>query len=303
MSKHNRQRRELKRSTKDRQPLDGQEREVANMVAARSHRGGAKNQPHQPKRNPLLATRHRAMKKQEETAHAVICRSEEMAAREILSEGKTPEKIKEAATNALGWASALLTIHDPAKPELACREGCSYCCHVAVSVTIPEILHIADHLRQTRTEEDIEVVKQRCRDHLAATPPDPHDVRHPCPLLEGIGRENGGYAVCSIYDQRPLPCRGFHSPDVTPCREWYEERIEHTIKSWGIDITAIVGIGLEKGLEFHHLESHPVWLPHALLIALEHEAADQYLNGRPIFAPAQSGKPIAEMMRLVAGSE
>jgi hypothetical protein len=82
-----------------------------------------------------------------------------MAAREILSEGRIREKIKEAATNALGWASHLLTIHDPHKPDLACKEGCSYCCHVAVSVTIPEVLHIADYLRQTRTAREIEVVK------------------------------------------------------------------------------------------------------------------------------------------------
>ncbi len=251
-------------------------------------------QPHQRRRKPLFADSHRANPNQEDNMHALICRSEEMTAREILSEGRTREKIKEAATNALGWASGLLRIHDPDKPDLACKEGCSYCCHVAVAVTIPEVLHIADHLRQTRTAEEIEVVKQRCRDHIAATPPDPLDVRHPCPLLEAGGRENGGHAVCSIYDQRPLPCRGFHSPDVTPCRRWYEERKEESIHAWGLDITATVGIGLERGLEFHDLESCSVWLPHALLIALEEQdAAEQYLDGRPIFASAKTGRPTA----------
>lgn len=92
-------------------------------------------------------------------------------------------------------------------PFTPCREGCSYCCNMAVAVTQEEARQIALHTgREAVTiAGDLEATHAR----LEA------NVRRysgvPCPFLVD--------SRCSIYEIRPMACRAHHSlaDDAEPC--------------------------------------------------------------------------------------
>lgn len=104
----------------------------------------------------------------------------------------------------------------PGAPAPACGAGCSYCCHVHVDATAPEILAIASHLASTWSREAVSVLRERLAAQVASVEMLDDQARWaekiPCALLDGAGR-------CSIYAARPLRCRAFHSCDAAPCRE------------------------------------------------------------------------------------
>lgn len=83
--------------------------------------------------------------------------------------------------------------------NLACRAGCHFCCHQAVS-TIP--------IEMDRVLELIDTWDEAPRTELQARLKDRQ--RTLCPLNSD--------GLCQVYEVRPSPCRGFHSRQVAPCR-------------------------------------------------------------------------------------
>jgi hypothetical protein len=77
----------------------------------------------------------------------------------------------------------------PDRASWACRSGCSFCCHNAVSVSAPEAFRLADALRRLPAEERASLE----RNVLA---PD---------------------GACRRYAERPLPCIGLASFDRGAC--------------------------------------------------------------------------------------
>jgi hypothetical protein len=69
---------------------------------------------------------------------------------------------------------------------LACTAGCSYCCYGSVFASTPEILRIADFLKETRTPEQLSTL--RAHAEATAVRVAPLDIegraaaRIPCPL-------------------------------------------------------------------------------------------------------------------------
>jgi hypothetical protein len=94
-------------------------------------------------------------------------------------------------------------------PRLGCKSGCAWCCHQSVEVTIPEAILIAGELadpadprRQTMLDS-----AERFR---GASMIERFRARQPCALLV----DNR----CSVYDNRPLLCRGMMAPDAAACQ-------------------------------------------------------------------------------------
>lgn len=81
-----------------------------------------------------------------------------------------------------------------------CRKGCAYCCKVPVQVTAIEMSYLVAHYG---------VVVQHLKEKTSLVTVDTY-----CPML------NQEDATCTVWNERPLACRSFHSIDsYVPCAE------------------------------------------------------------------------------------
>ena len=245
-------------------------------------------------RNRTIKKPRRLFKKhrEDQSLLKLVGRPQLQATLEIISEGKTPEKLKEVAVNAEGWLSTILArLKENTQPHLACPDagGCTYCCYQGVSATVPEVLLLADYLRHNHTAVELQAIKQRCRDFISSTDGKPRDeIKHACPFLEGD--QNGVGGICSVYEVRPLACRGYHSLDVRPCKRLFDDPQDKSfmIEAWGLPIAWEIATSVSRALVTNRLNGSPVKLAHAVLIALETpDAAERYLAGEGIFDPAR----------------
>ena len=102
--------------------------------------------------------------------------------------------------------------------RVACRSGCTYCCMVPVAASAPEVLAIDTFVRERFDERRKAALDRRVEANISATKGmdmNQRDrVRLNCPFLEA--------GKCSVYEVRPIACRGYSSYSVDDCREDYE---------------------------------------------------------------------------------
>src|SRR5688572_17717193 len=93
----------------------------------------------------------RVLQKRDEVIRARM--KGELAA--LLGGERSVEALKDAAARAHAAIDeeAQRALARPGAPEPACSAGCSYCCHVNVDVTVPELLAIAAHIDRAWTPE------------------------------------------------------------------------------------------------------------------------------------------------------
>jgi Fe-S-cluster containining protein len=107
----------------------------------------------------------------------------------------------------------------PDAGTLACRAGCTWCCHFTVDVRAVEVLRILQFVEHSFTPGDKARVfaEVRANSALLATLGDEARATRnlKCPFLDA-GR-------CTIYAVRPQTCRNYHATDVAGCRQAYEE--------------------------------------------------------------------------------
>lgn len=101
---------------------------------------------------------------------------------------------------------------------LACRAGCTWCCHFSVDVRAVEAFGIIDFVERTFTPEEKSRVYSEVRTNAATLNgmDDIERMRHniKCPFLSA-GR-------CSIYTARPQTCRNYHATAVAGCQASFE---------------------------------------------------------------------------------
>ena len=104
-------------------------------------------------------------------------------------------------------------------PTLACRSGCSYCCHFSVDVRPVEVLNLIDHMQRTLSPaEQSRIAKAMLKNRVELeqlTEVERVSRNVPCPLLVE-GR-------CSVYAARPQTCRNYHATDVAGCEKTFNE--------------------------------------------------------------------------------
>jgi Fe-S-cluster containining protein len=102
---------------------------------------------------------------------------------------------------------------------LACRAGCSWCCHFTVDVRPAEVFRILDFVERSFTPEEKTRVYAEVRANSAALRKLGEGERVTrnvkCPFLNE-GR-------CTVYETRPQSCRNYHATNVAGCRQSYEE--------------------------------------------------------------------------------
>jgi Fe-S-cluster containining protein len=97
---------------------------------------------------------------------------------------------------------------------LACRRGCTGCCHQMVGITPAEAALLAEGLAALEPAVRDAVLARAAATAAQARGLDLREwtrLRLACPLLDGDG-------ACLVHDWRPLPCRGFNSADADICR-------------------------------------------------------------------------------------
>ena len=148
---------------------------------------------------------------------------------------------------------------------LACKAGCTYCCHNVVMATAPEIFSAASELRARHDQAFVAGVVGRC-DAVGATA---GIRRSPCPLLH----DN----LCSVYSARPTVCRKHTSFSVDACIADYEGRGgEIPIRRFDQEIFECCAVALLVGMRLWDERQGAVFeLSGALRVALQDPQAEQ----------------------------
>jgi Fe-S-cluster containining protein len=172
----------------------------------------------------------------------------------------------------------------PPRP-IACGPGCPFCCHVRLTVSPPELLLVADHLRRTWPAECLDALKVKLAnlDHLTRgrDAEAREAMRLPCPMLV----DNS----CGIHEVRPTSCRAVASVDVVACRQSYDSRMAEPVPQVTLQLNAAngVGYGVITGLIDSGFPMENIEFIAGLRIALDTEnAARRWLDGEGLFAPA-----------------
>lgn len=218
----------------------------------------------------------------------------------LLGDVPTLERAVELAQSAMAATARLaegLLARAPSG-SVACKAGCDHCCYQGVGVTPPEALAIADHLRRTRSPEELARITAHLADSRektrALTFAERFSPQHPCPFLEA--------AHCTIYDVRPLSCRGMNSLDADDCATRLRDaraRANFIANGAGgrsfmepIRAFHAVSAGLQLALsELYDLDMRPLDLTAAvhLLLTSPESVVLEWLRGEPSLASARGG--------------
>ena len=188
---------------------------------------------------------------------------------------------------AIEHTTAALKDQDPPGQPPACEAGCSCCCCVQVQVLPPEVLHLAGHLKKTRSQEELAALSTALAEHgnrvKGLTPGQQSAIDDPCPLLVD--------GLCSVYEARPIACRSANSTDAQRCLTALDpgssssanETYVHQVTVCRRATNALAAGMRDTGLLIAILE-----LTSALGIAIGHQDAfAAWRRGEPIFDDAQ----------------
>lgn len=210
------------------------------------------------------------------------------------------DRVVELARNAMAATSRLAEGLLARAPQgaVACRAGCDHCCYQSVGVTPPEALAIVDHLRQTLSGEELVQLASHIDEAHEKTAGLSADARfspeYPCPFLDR--------GQCSIYEVRPLSCRGMNSLNAEECATRLREpdaRAEFLESGVGghtymepIRGFHAISAGLQLALwELFHLDMRPLELTAAVRLLLEDTGTlpEKWLRGERAFETARGG--------------
>jgi Fe-S-cluster containining protein len=215
-------------------------------------------------------------------------RCQRLKTAEVLQGGRTPLQLIEVAEHgaALAEQAVRRAMEDDRPPPRACKEGCDWCCHLTVGTSVPEVVRIAEYLRQTLSPEELRAVRERVARADGARrrlrPDQRAASRLPCPLLTDHR--------CSAYPVRPLTCRGFNSADASRCELFVTSRARVALPVYQPQqrLMTFVLDGTRAGLAASGLPDDLLELNAALRIALDvPDAFGRWLAGEPVFAPAR----------------
>jgi len=172
--------------------------------------------------------------------------------------------------------------------EMACRKGCSYCCHTRVAAPPQEVLVLVEAIERMSPELRTEVAARLAGNVERMSSPDAatnSSASQPCAFL-------GDGGDCSVYEDRPSNCRRYHSLSLKDCESSFAqpENQKSTIRLSTPQLVVSVSqyLGYRKLLEQRGLDTAFYELNSALHEALEDPQAcrERYAQGQPAFTRA-----------------
>ena len=171
---------------------------------------------------------------------------------------------------------------------IACRVGCSFCCHLRVSVYPHEALALFRYLGSRLPKEEADGVRRRLIENAAYIN-----------KLSGEGRAVTALACaflidgkCSAHEVRPSACSGYHSLSREQCEKGYNNPAKEfapipVLKSLGYVADALED-GVERGLADVGLNAARVELHTAVAALMGNPALIQrWRSGRSLLTPRQ----------------
>lgn len=208
-----------------------------------------------------------------------------MAAQEIAADPSSALRTVLGILKLLVFGRAQQTIDEVTAnaPKLGCKDGCAYCCYQSVEVTIPEAILVAAHLADTADPRRATVI-ETARALRSLSEPERRRTGRPCPLLVS--------GKCSVYDDRPLMCRGLYAAESAQCRAAHVAAItgsaDAQVEIFPLAQYFVLGdqAGLRGILKDMRLQYDLVELTQAVAAFLEDPGLiDRWLAGETIFGP------------------
>jgi Fe-S-cluster containining protein len=170
------------------------------------------------------------------------------------------------------------------RAKVACKAGCSHCCHGPVDVQAHEVFYAAEYIQLHFYPEELAGVIERTgtrRARVAGLLCEDRDrVRQPCALLRDQGE-------CSIYAGRPEACRVHHASDAAVCAA---HGMDSSVDLEAVYIPALrarmfaVMIGMDEALEDQGFDDRSYDFGSALHEALTNSLCRVlWMNRRPAF--------------------
>jgi Fe-S-cluster containining protein len=181
---------------------------------------------------------------------------------------------------------ALHTIQQsPLAARHACRPGCAFCCHTAVTVAPPEVFAIAHYLRDRLSADALGELRARLDPNaeLAAALPRADYIARliPCALLTTDGN-------CRVHPVRPLACAGFLSTSQEKCAAEFTRAPNRDLvptDKFGAAAALCVAVGLRDGCRAAQRDGNSYELHHALRRVLDTpDAPERWARGENVFA-------------------
>lgn len=179
-----------------------------------------------------------------------------------------------------------VAIQSEGQPAIDCGKGCATCCTLRVTATAPEVFMIARFIQATAPAyakvvidltQRLQAADQRTRglDETQRVA-----LRERCPFI--------AQGACTIYQVRPLACRGHASYSRRACADAAAGRVDQVPFSGPHRLVrSFVQSALQAVLRDHQLAFGAYELNQALVMALQNnDMADQWLAGDDPLAPA-----------------
>jgi Fe-S-cluster containining protein len=181
-------------------------------------------------------------------------------------------------------------------PAIACSKGCSHCCRNFVSASPPDIFHVARYIRDNHEADFAAAFNRICaaEDNTRNVSQDVRYKEHqPCALLID--------GACSVYEARPMACRGWASMDVRPCENWEDDiPVPEVFRESRPAIDHV----LRAALKHHKRDKRSYELNHAVRIALEDSDSERrWLDGEDIFKDVLVDQTITAPDKIAAGEQ
>ena len=169
----------------------------------------------------------------------------------------------------------------PEKENLACEKGCSYCCHLFVSASAPQVFSVANYIRENCGDLGAEIERIRVAEKTtrALDPEQRLAGHHPCALLVD--------GQCVAYPARPVICRMCCSLSLAACENFWSGDAEVSdilMPDYVVPLRKNYDQALWAALHDYDLPPYGYDLNHAVLVALENPNAEQeWFQGVGVF--------------------
>ena len=182
------------------------------------------------------------------------------AARDSLAKGEGPvgaTRAVIAATDHFFDQVRVALNLDAMLARMACKAGCSWCCHQVVGVTTAELALLAQTIASLPQERQDRIKSRATEAMTKGRGLDQGQwwaAQIRCSLLEDDG-------LCGIHADRPLACRAFNSADADLCRRSYEgEKLKAPVLAAQHGVWAHAQMGLIQALTEADIPAGPVAL-------------------------------------------